>query len=57
MNKAAGKNIPVITTNASVNDIVAGIEKALSQVKLDQEKKLVKLSDIVRQNLDMKIFG
>jgi BioD-like phosphotransacetylase family protein len=57
LNKAAGKNIPVISTGTSMNDIVTDIEKALSQAKLDQEKKLTKLGDIVRQNLDMKIFG
>jgi uncharacterized protein len=56
LNKAAGKNIPIISTGTAVNDIVTDIEKALSQARLDQEKKLTKLGDIVKQNLDMKIF-
>jgi BioD-like phosphotransacetylase family protein len=57
LNKAAGKNIPVIATDTAVNDIVLNIEKALSQVKLNQDKKLAKLGEIVKQNLDMKIFA
>jgi BioD-like phosphotransacetylase family protein len=57
LNKAAGKNIPVITTDTAVGDIITSIEKALSQARLGQENKLAKLCEIVRQNLDMKIFA
>jgi BioD-like phosphotransacetylase family protein len=57
MNKAAEKKVPIISTFTAVNDIVSSVEKALFQLKLNQEKKLTKISEIVRQNLDMKIFG
>jgi BioD-like phosphotransacetylase family protein len=57
LNKAAEKNIPIISTGTAVTDIVTGVEKALSPLKLNQEQKLTKLGEIVRQNLDMKIFG
>lgn len=55
--KAESRGIPIITTGTNVNDIVSSIEKALTKTRLDSEKKLEKLAEIVKQNLDMKAFG
>ena len=57
LNKAESKGIPIITTETAVPDIVTGIENTLLNTRLHQEKKLVKLAEIIKQNLDMKIFG
>jgi BioD-like phosphotransacetylase family protein len=57
MNKAESKGIPVITTDIAVPQIVADVENALANARLHQDKKLAKLADIVKQNLDMAVFG
>ena len=57
LNKAESKGIPIITTETGVNDIVTNIENTLLKTRLNQEKKLAKLGEIVKQNLDMKVFG
>jgi BioD-like phosphotransacetylase family protein len=57
LSKAESKGVPVIATDTAVPDIVTGIEDALMHTRLHQEKKLVKLAEIVKQNLDMKVFG
>jgi BioD-like phosphotransacetylase family protein len=55
--RAQEKGIPVITTASGVTDVVNDIEKSLARTRLNQEKKLAILGEIVKQNLDMKIFG
>jgi BioD-like phosphotransacetylase family protein len=55
--KAESKGIPIITTGTAVNDIVTNIENALMKTRLNQEKKLSKLAEIVKQNLDMKAIA
>src|SRR4030043_259689 len=57
LNKAESRGVPIITTETNINDIVIRIEKALTKTSLDQEKKLTKLAEIVKQNLDVKAFG
>ncbi|MGD1118040.1 MAG: DRTGG domain-containing protein [Dehalococcoidales bacterium] len=57
LGKAQAKGVPVVTTDTAIPDIVAGIEGALSNARLHQEKKLAKLAEMVKQNLDMKIFS
>jgi BioD-like phosphotransacetylase family protein len=54
MNKAESRGIPIITTETNVNDIVVSIEKALVKTGLGQEKKLVKLAEMIEKNLDVK---
>lgn len=57
LNKAESKGIPIITTEAAVSDIVTSIENALAKTRFNQEKKLKKLAEIVKQNLDMKALA
>lgn len=57
LNKAESKGVPIITTESPVPDIVMSIENALMNTRLRQEKKLVKLAELVKQNLDVKVFG
>ncbi|OGN98374.1 MAG: hypothetical protein A2Y89_04720 [Chloroflexi bacterium RBG_13_51_18] len=52
--KAESKGIPIISTETNINDIVASIEKALAKTAPDHEKKLAKLAETVKQNLDIK---
>jgi BioD-like phosphotransacetylase family protein len=52
--KAASRGVPVIATDASTSEIIAGIEVALSKSRLRQEKKLSGLGELVKQNLDIK---
>jgi BioD-like phosphotransacetylase family protein len=55
--KAESRGIPIITTGAAVSSIVTNIDKLLGKPCLNQEKKLTKLADTVKQNLDLKVFG
>ena len=57
MHKADQKGVPVITTGSGINDIVKNIESTISKARINQDKKLAKLGEIVKQNLDMKVFG
>ena len=57
INKANRRGVPVILTESDTNDIVASIENALAKSKLNQDKKLAKLGELIKQNLDMKVFG
>ena len=57
INKADKKGVPIKITESNINDIVTNIENALAKSRLNQEKKLAKLGEIVKQNLDMKVFG
>lgn len=57
LHKANRQGVPVITTGFNINDIVTNIEAALAKSRLNQEKKLAKLGEIVKQSLDMKILG
>lgn len=52
--KAESRGIPIIATGAAINDIVTIIEGTLSKTRLNQAKKLIKLAEVVKQNLDMK---
>jgi hypothetical protein len=54
--KAARKGVPIILSESNINDIVTNIEDSLLKTRLNQEKKLAKLGEIVKQNLDMKVF-
>ncbi len=54
LQKAESRGIPIISTDTGTPEIVAGIEEALLKARLRQEKKLPRLADIVRQNLDIK---
>ena len=55
LQKAEIQGIPIISTEAETDDIVAIIEEALSKVKLDQENKLPILAEMVKQNLDITV--
>jgi len=52
--RAESRGIPIITTAAATGDIVAGIEDSLAKARLNQAKKLDRLAELVKQNLDMK---
>jgi BioD-like phosphotransacetylase family protein len=55
--KAETRGIPVITTQTNVNDIITNIENTLAKSRLDNEKKLTKLAETVKQNLDIKALS
>jgi len=55
--KAEKKGVPIIVTESGIEDIVKNIESSLLKTRLNQEKKLAKLGEIIKQNLDMKVFG
>ena len=50
--KAEEKGIPVILTKNDTGTVVQNIEDALEKARFNQEKKLVKLAEILSQNLD-----
>jgi BioD-like phosphotransacetylase family protein len=54
LQKAENRDIPIIATETATSDIVACIEDALSKRRFNQEKKLPKLAEIVKQHLDLQ---
>lgn len=52
--KAANKKIPIILAKEDVAAIVASIEDALDKTRLNQEKKLPKLTEIMAQHFNFK---
>lgn len=54
LQKAEAKGIPVITTGTAAKDIVESLENTLLSTRLTQEKKLSRLAEVVKQNLDIK---
>ncbi len=54
LEKAENRGIPIISTENTITDVVANIEDALSQGRFNQEKKLPKLTEIMKQHLDLK---
>jgi len=55
--RAEKNGIPIIATGASLNDIVTTIDGALRNTRLNQTKKVDKLAETVRQNLDIKALA
>ena len=54
LEKAENRGIPIISTENTTSDIVTSIEDALSKGRSNQEKKLPKLAEIVKQHLDLQ---
>jgi BioD-like phosphotransacetylase family protein len=54
LEKAESRGIPIVTTENTIDDIVKTIENALSQSRINQEKKLPKLAELTKQHLDLK---
>ena len=54
LEKAENRGIPIISTENTTSDVVAKIEGALSRGRFNQEKKLPKLTEIMKQHLDLQ---
>ena len=54
LQKAEARGIPIITTETEAKDIIASLEGTLMSTRLNQEKKLSRLAEVVKQNLDIK---
>lgn len=54
LQKAEDRGIPIISTVKATTDIVTSIENALSQGRFNQEKKMPKLAEIMKQHLNLK---
>ena len=52
--KAEEKNIPVITTRNDTDTVIKHIEELLDSTRFHQEKKLNRLAEILKSNLDFK---
>jgi hypothetical protein len=52
--KAESSGVPIISTAATPDEIVTGIEEALFKARMRQEKKLTRLAETIKQNLDLK---
>ena len=53
LNKAENKGIPVISTENDASAIIAGVEDALGKSRFGQEKKFSRLTEILKQHLDL----
>ncbi len=54
LEKAENRGIPIISTENTASDIITDIEGALSRARFNQEKKLPKLTEIVKQHLNLQ---
>ncbi len=50
--KAEDKKVPIVLTRSDTDAILTSIEDALGQTRLNQEKKLTRVTEIAGQNLD-----
>ncbi len=57
LEKAENRGIPIILTETATSDIIASIEDALSRTRFNQEKKLTKLTEFMKQNLNLKAIA
>ncbi|OGO31532.1 MAG: hypothetical protein A2Z29_10670 [Chloroflexi bacterium RBG_16_56_11] len=57
LQKAQSRSIPIITTDLTNNDIVTKIEDMLAKTRLNQEKKIPVLTEMLKQNLDVKAIA
>jgi BioD-like phosphotransacetylase family protein len=57
MVKAEDKKVPVIVVNKEINDIIAGIEQALSQAKFQNAQKLQAMSALLDSRFDYKALN
>jgi BioD-like phosphotransacetylase family protein len=56
LQRAEIKGIPVITTDYATGDIIGIIEENLDKCRCHQAEKLPALAEMVKQNLDLKVF-
>jgi len=54
MQKAESRGIPIIATETGTDDIIASIEAALGKSRINQEQKLPKLAEVIKQSIDLK---
>jgi len=52
--KAEEKGVPLILTKDDTSTVMQSIEDALAKARFNQEKKLVKLAEIIEQHLDIQ---
>jgi BioD-like phosphotransacetylase family protein len=52
--KAEEKGVPLIVTKDDTSTVMQNIEDALGKARFNQEKKLVKLAEIIEQHLDIQ---
>ncbi len=53
LQKAEARGIPIISTGAGAKDIVAELEDTLLGARLNQEKKMTRLAQVIKQNLEI----
>jgi len=51
---AEGKGIPVIVTDEDTASVMDSVERALGMTKFNQEKKLPRLAEVMKQGFDFK---
>jgi BioD-like phosphotransacetylase family protein len=54
LEKAENRGIPIIATEAATGDIVTGIESALRKSRFNQETKMPKLAEMMKQHLNLQ---
>jgi BioD-like phosphotransacetylase family protein len=54
LQKAEARGIPIISTEAEAQDVLASLEETLVSTRLNQEKKLSRLAEVIKKNLDIK---
>ena len=57
LQRAEIKGVPVITTEHTTGDIIGIIEESLAKNRCRQANKLPALAEMVKQNLDLKVFN
>lgn len=52
LRKARAKKVPLILTRGDISTVVGKIEEALASARFDQEKKLPRLAEVMKQGFD-----
>jgi BioD-like phosphotransacetylase family protein len=57
LQRAEIKGIPIITTDCSTSDVIDIVEESLVKARCGQAKKVPALAEIIKQNVDLKVFA
>jgi hypothetical protein len=57
LQRAEIKGIPIITTDCSTSDVIDIVEESLIKARFSQAKKVPALAEIIKQNVDLKVFA
>ena len=57
LQRAEIKGVPIIATDCATGDVIDIVEESLAKARCNQAKKVPALAEMVKQNVDLKVFA